>query len=119
MSFLQLYSREDSSKSNQFFREKYLYLLPIIIENASIHVYTFFVLYQSLLAIFAWFIVFFRCNHQSITMVKIFKVQKVAESTNDLESHIFSKIGDLYLTFSKLVFSLKCPVLKDVSLRVL
>jgi hypothetical protein len=106
MSFLQLYSREESSKSNQFFREKYLYLLPIFIENALIYVYTFFVLYQSLLSSISWFIVFFRCNHQSLTIVKIFKIQKVAEPTSDLESHIFSKIGDLYLTFSKLVFSL-------------
>jgi hypothetical protein len=119
MSFLQVCSREDSSKSNQFFREKYLYLLPIFIENASLHVCTFCVLYQSLLAIFASFIVFFRCNHQSITMVKIFKMQKVAESTSDLESHIFSKIGELYLTFSKLVFSLMCLLPKDASLQVL
>jgi hypothetical protein len=119
MSFLELCSREHSSKSNQFFREKYLYLLPIFIENVSIHVYTFFWLYQSQLAIIAWFFVFFRCNHQSITMVKIFKMQKVAESTSDLESHIFSKIGDLYLTFSKLIFSLKCLLPKFASFRVL
>jgi hypothetical protein len=73
MSFLQLYSREDSSKSNQFFREKYLCLLPIFIENALllIHVYMFFVLYLSLLVIIGWFIDVFRCNHQSNTMVKI------------------------------------------------
>jgi hypothetical protein len=41
MCFLQLYSREDSSKSNQFFREKYLYLLPIFVGDASVKVYIF------------------------------------------------------------------------------
>jgi hypothetical protein len=77
-----------------------------MLEYTSTH---YFVLYQSLAEIIAWFIVVFRCNHQSVTMVKIFKTPKVVKSTIDCESHIFSKIGDLYLTFSKLVFSLKCP----------
>jgi hypothetical protein len=66
MCFFQFFGgRQVYQKLNIFFREKYLYLLSRFIENASIDIYTFFVLYQSLLARIAWFIVFFRCNHQS------------------------------------------------------
>jgi hypothetical protein len=43
------------------------------------HVYTFFVLYLSLVESIRWFIDVFRCNHPSLTMVKIFKTQNVGE----------------------------------------
>jgi hypothetical protein len=43
--FLSIFIRELTTQNqNFFFREKYLYLLPRFIENASIHVYTFFCL---------------------------------------------------------------------------
>jgi hypothetical protein len=83
MSFLQFYSREDSSKSNQFFREKYLYFLPRFIENASIHVYTFF------------------CS-LSISSGEYWSVY----------CYYIFEIGDLYLNLSKHDFSLYCSVTK-------
>jgi hypothetical protein len=91
-----------------------LCLLSRFIENASIHVYTFFVLYQSLLETIAWFIMFSRSNHQ---------LKKWAKSTSDWQSLIFSKKGDLYLNLSKHNFSLQlllyCSVTKDASSCVL
>jgi hypothetical protein len=119
MSFLQLYSREDSSKSNQFFREKYLCLLPIFIENASRLVYTFLFSINIYLQQLLGFFVFSGAIINQSPWSKFSKFQKVAESTSDMESHIFSKIRDLYLTFSKLVFNWTYPILKDASLRVL
>jgi hypothetical protein len=74
------------TKSQHFSREKYLYLLSRFIENARLKVYMFFVFYQSLLEIFAWFIVFFRCNHQSNPMVKTFIFRN-----SEVKSHIFLK----------------------------
>jgi hypothetical protein len=68
------------TKNSIFFGEKYLYLLLRFIENALTHVYTFFVFYQSLLEIIAWFIVFFRCNHQPNSHGQNFETQKVAYS---------------------------------------
>jgi hypothetical protein len=77
--FLSIFIRELSTQNQNFFREKYLYLLTGFIENASIHDYSFFVFYQSPRETIAWFIVFFRCNHQSITMVKSLFFKKVRQ----------------------------------------
>jgi hypothetical protein len=40
--FQYLQGQSTTQNQNIFFREKYLYLLPSFIENASMHVYTFF-----------------------------------------------------------------------------
>jgi hypothetical protein len=91
--FLSIFIWATTQNQNCFFREKYLYLLPILIEYASIDVYTFFDLYLSLLGGIGWFIDVFRCNHPSLTMVKTFIFRKSeTTTTSDWESHIFSKL---------------------------